>query len=91
MLFTNDNIDIGHCFIVSVKFGGVNFERECTNTASFCCQSIGFSISYLRLTPRLKSKWLELILALNHFSKQSAATFNLQLNILEIGIFFFFS
>ena len=34
MLFANDNIDIGHCFIVSVKFGGVNFERECTNTAS---------------------------------------------------------
>ena len=34
MLFENDKIGIGHCFVVGVKFGGVNFEREYTNTPS---------------------------------------------------------
>ena len=54
------------------------------------CQSVGISISYLHLTSRLNSKWLDLILALNHFSRQSAATSSSKLNISDIAISFFF-
>ena len=34
MFSENDKIDIRHCLAISIKFGGVNFEREWTNTTS---------------------------------------------------------
>ena len=34
MLLENDKIDIRYCLAISIKFGGINFEREWTNTAT---------------------------------------------------------
>ena len=34
MLLENDKIDIRHCLAISIKFGSVNFERECAYTAT---------------------------------------------------------
>ena len=34
MLSENDKVDIRHCLAISIKFGGVNFEKEWTNTTT---------------------------------------------------------
>ena len=90
MLFENDKIGIGHCFVVGVNLVGLISRGNIQIHHRYRCQSVGISISYLHLTSRLNSKWLDLILALNHFSRQSAATSSSQLNISDIAISFFF-
>ena len=60
---------------------------KCNNTAIVNQWDFQF---HMCLMSTLTSKWLDLILALNHFNKQSAAIFSSQLNISEIAIFFIF-
>ena len=97
MLPENDKINIRHCLAISIKFGGVDFKRQWANTKKITRQiqqrlgdqSIGFSISYFLFALLLNSKLLNFNVALNHFSKQSAANSNSTVKISEIAMLLF--
>ena len=88
-LLENDKIDIRNCFIIRIKFGSINFEREWENTAMIARpinRIYNFVFSLCTIT-QFQIVWFEF--CVEPFQQTLSPKFNLVVNISETAISLF--
>ena len=89
MLPENDKINIRHCLAISIKFGGINFVKEWTNTTTIV-QPINRIFNFVfSLCTFTQFQIVQFELCIEPFQQKSAMNFDLVVNILEIAILLF--
>ena len=89
MFFTNDKVEVRHCFFTRIKSCWINFKPKRTKRTTILFlidRMIYFIFSFLLVAC---SNLSDLNFLLNHFNRQSAANFSSVENISEIVILIF--